>query len=129
MHYNVQSIVPKLNVLLTELYEFDILAFSETWLSLVVNHDDLLMQSYQIPEHKDRVGDNHGGVILHVKESIHYTRRNDLEPVGTESIWIDLILRHKHLLFGLFLQTTQLRFCILFIYTLYVNIKIGKNSC
>ena len=96
MHYNVQSIVPKLNVLLTELYEFDILAFSETWLSLVVNHVDLLMQSYQIPEHKDRVGDNHGGVILHVKESIHYTRRNDLEPVGTESIWIDLILRHKH---------------------------------
>ena len=32
VHYNVQSIVPKLDVLLTELYDFDILAFSETWL-------------------------------------------------------------------------------------------------
>ena len=102
VHYNVQSIVPKLDILLAELYEFDILAFSETWLSPSVNNDDLLMQSYQIPERKDRVGDNHGGVMLYVKESIHYTRRNDLEPIGTECLWIELTLKHKHLLFGLF---------------------------
>ena len=86
VHYNVQSIFPKLDILLAESYEFNILAFSDTWLSPAVNNDDLLMQSYQIPEHKDRLGDNHGGVMLDVKESIHYTRRNDLEPIGTECI-------------------------------------------
>ena len=102
VHYNVQSIVPKLDILLAELYEFDILAFSETWLSPSVSNDDLFMQSYQIPERKDRVGDNHGGPMLYVKESIHYTRRNDLEPIGTECLWIELTLKHKHLLFGLF---------------------------
>ena len=60
------------------------------------------MQSYQISECKDRTGDNHGGVMLYVKESIHYTTRNDLEPIGTECILIALTLKHKHLLFGLF---------------------------
>ena len=105
VHYNVQSIVPKLDILLAELYEFDILAFSETWLSPSADNDDLLMQSYQIPERKDRVGDNHGGVMLYIKKSIHYTRRNDLEPIGTECLWIELTLKHKHLLFGLFYRS------------------------
>ena len=59
----MQSIVPKLDILLTELYKFDILTFSETWLNPMVNNHDLFMQSYQIPWRKDRVGDNHGGVM------------------------------------------------------------------
>ncbi|MEW8547700.1 MAG: reverse transcriptase domain-containing protein, partial [Candidatus Thiodiazotropha sp.] len=98
----MQSIFPKLDILFAELYEFDILAFSETWLSTAVTTDDLLLQSYQVPERKDRTGDNHGGVMLYVKEPIYYKRRNDLEPVGIECIWIELTLKHKHVLFGLF---------------------------
>ena len=33
VHYNVQSIYTKLELLQAELIEFDILAFSETWLN------------------------------------------------------------------------------------------------
>ena len=102
VHYNVQSIVPKLDVLLTELYDFDILAFSETWLSPAVPEDSIALQSYQSPERKDRARDHHGGVMIYVKEKIFYCRRRDLEPVGIECIWIELTLKHKHILFGLF---------------------------
>ena len=86
VHYNVQSVLPKLDVLHAELLEFDILAFTETWLSPTDNTDDLLLQSYNRPERKDRLDDSHGGVILYIKEGIHYKRRNDLEIRGIESI-------------------------------------------
>ena len=46
VHYNVQSILSKLETLYTELFEFDILAFSETWLSPNIDIDALYLQSY-----------------------------------------------------------------------------------
>ena len=98
----VWSLVPKLDLLTTELSEFDILAFTETWLNPSVPTNDLTIDSYRIPERKDRQGDSHGGVILYVKNNIHYTRRQDLELRGVESIWIELTLKHKHILFGVF---------------------------
>ena len=104
VHYNVQSFLPKTDLLVAELCEFDILAFSETWLNPSVPTADLLIQSYKEPERKDRVGDSHGGVMIYVKESIYYKRRNDLERRGIECIWIELTLKRKRILFGLFYQ-------------------------
>ena len=102
VHYNVQSILPKLEILHAELIDFDILAFTETWLSPMHNTDDLILQSYIKPERKNRFGDSHGGVILYIKEGIHYKRREDLEIRGIESIWIEVANKHKHILFGVF---------------------------
>ena len=45
VNYNGQSITSKLNVLYTKLLDFDILAFSETWLSPVILTEDLLLHS------------------------------------------------------------------------------------
>ena len=50
----------------------------------------------------DRVGDSHGGVVIYVKENVCYQRRLDLEPRGVECIWVELTLKQKHVLFGLF---------------------------
>ena len=102
VHYNVQSIVPKLDTIMAELSDFDILAFSETWLNPSVTKDDISLLSYHPPERKDRVADSHGGVIIYIKDHIHYVRRADLEPIGVECVWIELTLSHKHILFGLF---------------------------
>ena len=33
---------------------------------------------------------------------VHHIRRHDLEPIGVECLWIELTLKHKRLLFGLF---------------------------
>ena len=89
VHHNVQSIVPKLDTIMAELSDFDILAFSETWLNHSVTKDDISLLSYHPPERKDRVADSH-------------VRRADLEPIGVECVWIELTLRHKHILFCLF---------------------------
>ena len=102
MHYNVQSIFSKLEILQAELSEFDILAFTETWLSPSIDTNELLLHSFNTPERKDRTCDNHGGVIIYVKDSLYYKRREDLEPRNIESIWLELTINRKHVLFGLF---------------------------
>ena len=71
MHYNIQSLVPKSDLLTTKLSEFDILAFMKTWLNPSVLTNDLTINSYRIPERKDRPGDSHGSVIQFVKNNIH----------------------------------------------------------
>lgn len=63
---------------------FDILAFSETWLTLATQNDELMVESFSQPKRKDRVGDSHGGVILYVKGSLNYRHRADLELRGIE---------------------------------------------
>ena len=102
VQYNVQSIAPKLDILHAELHAFDILAFTETWLSASTLTNDLLLQSYHPSERKERVEDRHGGVMLYVKKGLHYRRRQDLEPKGIQCLWIEIINKHKHVLFGLF---------------------------
>ncbi|MCG8075019.1 MAG: endonuclease/exonuclease/phosphatase family protein, partial [Candidatus Thiodiazotropha taylori] len=86
VHYNVQSIARKIDILSSELFEFDILAFSETWLNPSIPNANLLIQSYKEPERKDRHGDSHGGVMIYIKDLIYYRRRLDLEPKGIECI-------------------------------------------
>ena len=61
-----------------------------------------MLESYNKLERKDRVGDPHGGVMLYVKETIFYKRREDLEIRGLENIWIELANNHKRILFGIF---------------------------
>ena len=102
IQYNVQSIINKLDLLTAELSEFDILAFSETWLHPGISTNDLNIPSYNYPERKDRDTDPRGGVVIYVKESLNYKRRQDLELPGIECIWLELILQNKRLLFGLF---------------------------
>ena len=92
VHYNVQSIKSKLDILASELSEFDILAFSETWLSATTPSADLYLPSLKPPERKDRLGDNHGGVMLYVKQSLYYRRRRDLEHIGLGCLWIDWLV-------------------------------------
>ena len=74
LHYNIQSILPKLNLITAELSDFDILAFSETWLQPDNLTDSILLPSFFKHERKDRQTDPHGGVALYVKDNIVYTR-------------------------------------------------------
>ena len=51
--------------------------------------------------------DPHGGVIIYVKDGIHYKRRDDLEVRGIESIWIELIHNRKSILYGVFYRPPE----------------------
>ena len=85
----------KLDILKTELFEFNILPYSETWLNQSVLTDDLVFQSFNRPERKDRVVDSIGCVMIYVKEGLHNKRRDDLEIRGIESILIEVANHNK----------------------------------
>ena len=70
VHYNVQSISNKLDILISEFSYFDILSFTETWLHSNVASNDLFFSNFHTPECKDRDGDRYGGVILYVKDNM-----------------------------------------------------------
>ena len=62
----------------------------------------IVLLSYQSPERKDRVTNNNGGVIIYIKDNINHVSRADPEPIGVDCVWIELTLRHKRIIFGLF---------------------------
>ena len=81
---------------------FSILAFSESWFHPDIDNDNLIIDQYQVLERYDRNADNRGGVIIYIKDGIHYKRRADLEIRDLENIWIEVANNHKRILFGLF---------------------------
>ena len=102
VHYNVQSLLNKIDLLQVELSHFDVIALSETWLSLSIDDTDLKLLNYQSPFRKDRQTNNYGGVIVYVRDNIPCKRRPDLEVQGLESLWLELRLKSKVVLFGTF---------------------------
>ena len=97
-----EAFFSKLEIHEAELFEFDILVFTETWLGPSTDMDEVLLYSFNTPERKDRERDNHVGVMIYVKDCLHYKRRVDLESRNIESIRIELTNNHKRILFGLF---------------------------
>ena len=94
--------LPKLDILQAEIYGFDLVACTETWLHPAIDNEDHLIPSFNPPERKDRQTDRYGGIILYVDEGLHYCRRRDLESRDIECIWVEIINKHKHVLFGVF---------------------------
>jgi hypothetical protein len=47
MHLNVQSLVPKIDLLNVELQKFDILCFTETWLNTNVANQAISLDNFQ----------------------------------------------------------------------------------
>ena len=101
VHYNIQSLVGKLDQIQIELSHFDVFAQSESWLSENVSTEEILFQNYQRPFRKDRVENSYGGVIIYVKENIPCKRILDLEIDGFECIWLEIKLKNKTILLSL----------------------------
>lgn len=103
VHLNVQSLVPKLDIINTELKRIDVLCFSETWLNSDISNDDLLLDGFHPPYRNDRIGRRGGGVAIYVKNNLHTTIRNDLAMFGLESVWVEIRAKcNKHVLVGVF---------------------------
>ncbi|MCG7883757.1 MAG: reverse transcriptase family protein [Candidatus Thiodiazotropha endolucinida] len=102
VHYNVQSVSNKLDVIEAEFSDFSIISLTETWLNESKLTEDLTFNEYQKPFRRDRVGDSHGGILVYVKRDIPCKRRSDLEIANVECIWIEVNIRNKKLLLGTF---------------------------
>ena len=105
VHYNVQSLANKVDLIEPELTNFYIISLTETWLNDSISNEDLMFNEFQIPFRKDRVGDSHGGVIVYVKRDIPCKRRIDLEIINVECIWVEISLRNKKVLIGTFYRS------------------------
>ncbi len=78
MHLNIQSIKPKLDILEIEAQPYDILIFTETWLTPAIHDTDLHITSFSPPFRCDRADRLGGGVAIYTREGLHATKRSDL---------------------------------------------------
>lgn len=100
MHVNIQSLRPKIDILSVEAQSYDILVFTETWLSASVSDSQLHIPNFSQPfrcDRKDRIG---GGVAIYVRDSLHVTERQDLHINGLEAIWLEVRVNQRTLLIG-----------------------------
>ena len=100
VHYNIQSLNNKLELITNELQNFDVIGLTETWLDGRVSDNDISMNGYTLYR-RDRRGDNHGGICVYAKSTIYSKRRTD-ELLDLECIWLELHCNHRKMLVGIF---------------------------
>ena len=69
LHLNVQSIVPKLDLIRSEADLYDILIFSERWVKSETQNETLYIENFQPPFRKDKHGRPGGGVTVYVRDT------------------------------------------------------------
>ena len=96
-HLNVQSIVPKLDILQYEMQMFDIFFFTETWINSTIKSSDLKIVNFKEPFRGDSESRS-GGVAIYVKDSIECARRCNLEVQNLESVWVQINTHSRKIL-------------------------------
>jgi hypothetical protein len=72
VHLNIQSLVPKLDLIYAEYEHFDIMSFTETWLKGDNSDDSIELLNFQKPFRRDRDPEkNGGGVVVYNKENMY----------------------------------------------------------
>ena len=101
VHYNIQSILNKVDVLGAELKNFDIICLTETWLNPNISDDCLTIDGFKLYR-RDRRSDSHGGICVYAKNNVYCRRRSDLELPDIECVWLELNSHHRKFLIGTF---------------------------
>ena len=101
VHYNVQSIANKLDLIESELRSFDIICITETWLDGRISDEDIKFENFNLFR-RERPGDNHGGICVYVRNNVFCRRRNDLELPNIECVWVEVSFQNKKHLIGTF---------------------------
>ena len=106
LHLNIRSIRNKVEYIVDNFLDFQILCFTETHLDANVSTDILFLSStFSTPYRKDRT--NHGGGILaYLNSSLLHVRRPDLEIFCDESIWIEVKAKTEVFFIGVFYSPT-----------------------
>ncbi|MCG8046167.1 MAG: reverse transcriptase domain-containing protein [Candidatus Thiodiazotropha endolucinida] len=101
VHYNVQSLANKLDLIESEFRHFDVICISETWLDDRTSDEDIRIDNFKLFR-RDRPGDHHGGICVYIRSNVYSKRRDDLELPNIECIWIEVSISNKKQLIGTF---------------------------
>ena len=101
-HLNINGLRNKVDLLSVELSEYDIICVSETKLNNLVETAKLKIDGFHDPIRRDRQYNNGGGLLVYIKNNIHFKRRPDIENQYIETIWIQVCTLNKQFLMGLF---------------------------
>ena len=101
-HVNINGLRNKVDLLNAELAEYDIICVSETKLNNLVETSKLEIDGFYEPIRRDRQFNNGGGLLVYIKNNIHFKRRLDIEHQYIENIWIQVCTLNKQFLLGLF---------------------------
>ena len=101
VHYNVQSTANKIDIIESELRNFDVIGISETWLDARTSDDEIRINDFKLYR-RDRPGDPHGGICVYIRNNVFSKRRHDLELQNVECIWIEVVIHNKKQLIGTF---------------------------
>lgn len=103
-HLNVRSLVPKFNILKNYLSVngFDILALTETWLTHVVDDNELHINNFKLVR-RDRGYGRGGGILLYIRSSLQYRILTDIHVTDcTEQIWVEFRAKGVRTVLGIF---------------------------
>lgn len=101
-HSNVNSLRHKVDYITSELSDYDIICISESKLNDSISDSSISIDGYRQPLRKDRPTNNGGGLVIYIKNNIHYKRRSDLELPNIETIWVEINALNRKFLLGLF---------------------------
>lgn len=103
VHLNIQSLYPKLDILEAEMQYYDIVVFSETWLSNGRKTEDIMIPNFDAPYRKDRDGRLGGGVAIYIKSGLSTHALTNLIDGDIEGLCVEINVRnHKFLLCGIY---------------------------
>ena len=98
--FNVQSLLPKLDLIRAESELYDIAVFSESWLKPNITDDEITLQNFLPPFRTDRRDRPGGGVVIYAQDTLSCKRRKDLKINGLEAVWIEIMIKSKKVLVG-----------------------------
>ena len=106
VHYNVQKLENKIDLIELELCRFDVICISETWLDDRKSDEDIRIDNFKLFR-RDRPGDHNGGTCVYIRSHIFSKRRDDLKLPNIECIWVEVSLSNKKTSDRYVLQTSK----------------------
>lgn len=89
VHNNVCSLLPKLDIITSELSTYDITTLSETHLDNSISNENISIEGFHPPIRKDR-NRHGGGVAMYISDQLAYHSRMDLSIDGLEILWSEI---------------------------------------
>ena len=101
VHYNIQSISNTVDLIESELRNFDVICLTETWLDCRISDDLIKLNGFKLYR-RYRADDNHGGICVYVNQALFSCRRQNIELPQLECIWLEISLHNRKELLGTF---------------------------